>query len=153
MISVGAMTKFLPRLALAFAVAALLAPVAHVLELPNKLRLDGALWLAVQQNLYRGWGPVLGAPTELGALALSLILCAERGAQRWRLLGAGTYAAMIVVFFIFNAPVNAVVAGWTAATLPPDWQAFRLRWEAGHLLSAVLAGIGLAATIRAGRGD
>jgi hypothetical protein len=59
---------------------------------------------------------------------------------------------MIVVFFIFNAPVNAVVASWTAATLPPG-QAFRLRWEAGHALSAVLAGIGLAATIRAGRGD
>jgi hypothetical protein len=146
------MTKLLPRLALAFAVAALLTPLAHLLELPNKLRLDGALWLAVQQHLYRGWGPLLGAPTELGALALSLILCARRGA-RWRLVGVGAYATMIVVFFIFNAPVNAMTAGWTAETLPPDWQVFRLQWEAGHALSAVLAGIGLAATIRAGRGD
>jgi hypothetical protein len=50
MISVGAMTKFLHRLALAFAVAALLAPVAHLLELSNKLRLDGALWVAVVFN-------------------------------------------------------------------------------------------------------
>jgi hypothetical protein len=32
------------------------ATVAHVMELPNKLSLDGPLWLAVQQNLYRGWG-------------------------------------------------------------------------------------------------
>jgi hypothetical protein len=60
---------------------------------------------------------------------------------------------VIVVFFIFNAPVNAVVAGWTAATLLLDSQAFRLPWEAGHALSAELAGIGLAATIRAGHGD
>jgi hypothetical protein len=42
--------------------------MAHVLELPNKLALDGGLWLAVQQHLYRGWGPFLGGPAEIGAL-------------------------------------------------------------------------------------
>jgi len=36
------------------------ATVAHVMELPNKFSLDGLLWLAVQQNLYRGWGPFIG---------------------------------------------------------------------------------------------
>lgn len=36
------------------------ALTAHVLELPNKLSLDGPLWLAVQQHLYRGWGPYIG---------------------------------------------------------------------------------------------
>ncbi len=39
---------------LACASAAVLAPMAHLLELPNKLALDGPLWLAVQQHLYRG---------------------------------------------------------------------------------------------------
>jgi hypothetical protein len=42
------------------AILAALPPLAHVLELPNKLALDGELWLAVQQHLYRGWGPFLG---------------------------------------------------------------------------------------------
>ena len=52
-------------LALVVAVIALLAPAAHVLEMPNKLRIDGPLWLAVQQSLYRGWGPFVGGPAEI----------------------------------------------------------------------------------------
>jgi len=65
---------FFRGLALTFAVSAMHAPVAHLFEMPNKLRLDGPLWLAVQQNLYCGWGPFIGA-TELGALVLSVIAC------------------------------------------------------------------------------
>jgi hypothetical protein len=67
--------------ALVAAVLATLAPVAHVLELPNKLRLDGPLWLGVQQQLYRGWGPFIGAPTELAALTATLALFAAAGAM------------------------------------------------------------------------
>jgi len=52
--------QLLHQLNLLLAALATLAPLAHVLELPNKLRLDGPLWLAVQQQLYRGWGPFLG---------------------------------------------------------------------------------------------
>ena len=36
------------------------APIAHVLEMISKLTLDGALWLGVQQHLYRDWGRYLG---------------------------------------------------------------------------------------------
>lgn len=43
------------------------ATVAHVLELPNKFALDGPLWLAVQQSLYRGWGPFI-APFDVAAI-------------------------------------------------------------------------------------
>ena len=43
-------------------ILASLPPMAHVLEIPNKLALDGGLWLAVQQHLYPGWGPFLGGP-------------------------------------------------------------------------------------------
>ena len=49
------------------------APLAHVLEVPSKLTLDGALWLAIQQHLYRGWGTVFG-PVEIAALVLSGVL-------------------------------------------------------------------------------
>jgi hypothetical protein len=54
---------------LVLAAAAVLAPMAHVLELPSKLILDGPLWVTVQQHLYRGWGPVFGGPIEVAALA------------------------------------------------------------------------------------
>ncbi len=145
------MRIFLHYLCLAFAFAAPLAPIAHVLEMPNKLRLDGPLWLAVQQHLYNGWGPLLGAPSELGALALSLILCVDRAARRWRLLAAAAYATMLIAFFAQNAPVNAEIVRWTAATLPPSWPAARLQWETGHAVAAIFACVGLAATLRASR--
>jgi hypothetical protein len=56
---------------------------------------------------------------------------------------------MIVAFFAFNAPVNEAVRGWTPTTLPSDWPTYRLRWETGHALAALLAVIGLAAMVRA----
>ncbi|MDQ2804366.1 MAG: hypothetical protein M3Y41_17420 [Pseudomonadota bacterium] len=143
----------LRRVQLLLAALAVLPPAAHVLELPNKLALDGALWLAVQQHLYRGWGPAIGAPVEIGALATSIALAligrGHRAAARWSGLAATGYAGMIDAFFVFNAPVNHALGGWTAASLPSDWPLFRLRWEAGHAIAAILAIFALTAAIRA----
>ena len=139
--------------ALVTAVLATLAPMAHVLELPNKLRLDGPLWLAVQQQLYRGWGPFLGAPTEIAALTITAALLAigwrDVARRRALLVAAIAYVSMIVVFFVFNAPINAAVDAWTPASLPPDWPSYRLRWEIGHALAALFSFVGLIALVRA----
>ncbi len=44
------------------------------------------------------------------------------------------------------APVNAALNdGWTAATLPPDWAAWRLRWEIGHAIRALCLALGFVA--------
>lgn len=137
---------------LALAVAAVLTPTAHVLELPNKLALPGELWLAVQQQLYRGWGPVLGAPTELGALATSGVLAIRHrssAAARLFLAACLGYLGMLAAFFLLNAPVNAALSSWVPVTLPADWARYRLRWEVGHAAAAVLAWISLAALVRA----
>jgi hypothetical protein len=138
---------------LILAILALLPLLAHVLELPNKLALDGGLWLAVQQHLYRGWGPFLGGPAEIGALttAAALLFVRRLNSRTRRLTAIATaaYGAMIVAFFVFNAPVNEAVRGWTPTMLPSDWPAYRLRWETGHALAAVLAVVGLVAMIRA----
>src|SRR5690606_27876500 len=100
-------------LALVFAVWAVMAPSAHFLEMPNKLALDGPLWLAVQQSLYRGWGPLIGAPSEIGGLGLGLLLWLRgRHSGRLHALAALCYTLMLASFFIFNAPVNAAVNGW-----------------------------------------
>ena len=137
---------------LILAIVAVLPPLAHLLELPNKLVLDGSLWLAVQQHLYRGWGPFLGGPTEIGALATTLLLLVRRRrlgrTRRLTILAAAAYAGMLAAFFVFNEPVNAAVNAWTPATLPSNWANYRLRWEAGHALAAVFSLIGLMALIR-----
>ena len=145
--------KAVRKLYVLIAALAVLAPAAHVLELPNKLALDGALWLAVQQHLYRGWGPFIGAPLEIGALVLSVVvavLCRrDRRVARAAVVGAAAYAGMIATFFVFNAPVNGVVSHVTIANLPPDWPLLRRQWETGHCIAALLGVVGLAAAIRA----
>lgn len=139
---------------LILAILATVAPMAHVLELPNKLVLDGPLWLAVQQHLYRGWGPLLGGPAEIGALATTLVLLVvfqgKDRRTRWLFaLAAAAYALMLVSFFALNNPVNIAVSTWTPATLPSDWSNYRLRWEVGHALAALMSAVGLAALGRA----
>lgn len=138
---------------LVLAALAILAPIAHVLELPNKLALDGPLWVAVQQQLYRGWGPILGGPIEIAALASTVALLIVRRRSRrtaqptW--LAAAAYAAMIATFFPFNSPVNTAVNAWTPSSLPPDWPSYRMQWEAGHALAALLSVVALSALFRA----
>jgi hypothetical protein len=117
------------------------ALTAHVLELPNKLALEGPLWLAIQQHLYRGWGAVIG-PFEVAAMVSTWALVLREGARptlfRPTLLAAMLLSAALAAFFTLNAPVNAALAAWTPSTLPPGWPAYRLRWEAGHALSFAL---------------
>ncbi len=113
---------------------------AHVLEIPGKLQLDGAQWLMVQHHLYVGFGTV-GAAIEVLAIMLAWVLA-------WHLRGrAGSGAALaaavatsigLIEWALVVAPMNARLNGWTAATLPPDWNAVRNRWEAGHAVQAVL---------------
>ncbi|HZP42751.1 MAG TPA: DUF1772 domain-containing protein [Candidatus Binatia bacterium] len=129
------------RAVLACALVDLAALLAHVLELPNKLGLPGPLWLAVQQRLYRGWGPVLG-PFEVAALAGAWLLAALVGrrspAFARMLLAALCLTAALALFFAVVRPVNLALAGWTPATLPADWPRWRLRWEVGHAARAAL---------------
>jgi uncharacterized membrane protein len=135
------------------AAVAVLAPMAHVLELPNKLALDGQLWVAVQQHLYRGWGPIIGGPVEFAALVTSVALLVmrrrDRRTARFTLAAAVAYGAMIVTFFVFNDPVNAALNTWTPESFPVDWQAYRTQWEMGHALAAFFSLFALAAILRA----
>ena len=125
---------------------------AHALELPNKLTLTGPLWLAVQQNLYRGWGPFIG-PFEVTAIIASWILSYLAGKRRpifgLALIASCVLTGALAVFFVLNAPVNAAFASWTPATLPSDWSNYRLRWELGHAISYVLVLVAFVALLRA----
>jgi len=114
---------------------------AHVAELPGKLRLSGPDWLKVQHNLYIGFGPfaVVVEPLTIG-LAWGLVLTLWR--QRMR-FGPEFAAALcvtigLIVWALVVSPVNGALDGWTAATLPPDWAAWRNRWEIGHAIHAAL---------------
>ncbi len=133
------MQKALAGINLVLAFVAVLPLAAHLLELPAKLSLDGPMWLAVQQRLYRGWGPIFG-PIEIAALATTAWLYFISPAQRRLYLIAGfCFTLMLGCFFVFNDPVNKAVLGWTVSTLPADWPSYRTRWETGHALAALLS--------------
>lgn len=128
------------------------ALTAHVLELPNKLGLDGPLWLAIQQNLYRGWGPFIG-PFEVTAIVSTWVLVGlirdNASSRRWTLLAAILLSTALGIFFGLNQPVNQAFAVWTPATLPSDWPSYRLRWEIGHAVGFLLVLIAFVALLRA----
>ena len=148
------MFVYLRNASLVLAFVATTAPLAHVLEMISKLTLDGPLWLAIQQNLYRGWGAVFG-PVEILALAaasaLFVLSRADRTMRNHYLVAALCYAGMLASFFAFNNLVNLALNGWTAASLPPYWRDYRLHWEIGHLIAAILSVIAFVAQLRAWR--
>lgn len=146
------MFSILRNVSLVLAFIATTAPLAHVLEMVSKLTLDGPLWLAIQQNLYRGWGLLFG-PVEilslLAAGALFLFTREDKSLRRYYLIAALCYAGMLASFFAFNNLVNLALNGWTPQTLPPYWRDYRLHWEIGHLITAILSLIAFVAQLRA----
>ena len=114
--------------------------LSHVLQAPGSLNLDGPEWLAVQHTFYGGFAVVGGAAEIIGlasTVAVAVLTRGDRLGRRVTLLAAACFAATLVAFAVGNAPVNAQVSAWTAATLPPDWTAARARWETAHAASAV----------------
>ena len=123
---------------------------AHVLEIPGKLPLDGPGWLTVQQHLYVAFAPA-GAIGEIAAILLSWFLFFRLRRSPGRspaAIAALCLTAALVLWFIIVAPVNGRLNGWTAASLPADWQDVRNRWEAGHAVAALLYGVAIALLTR-----
>ena len=123
---------------------------AHVMEVPGKLRMDGPTWLIVQQNLYIGFGPAAAVMEPLGILftwILVFMLRGHRPAFRLVLLAAVSTTTGLVVWALVVSPMNALLDGWTPATLPPDWTACRDQWELGHAIHAALFGAALCALL------
>jgi hypothetical protein len=123
---------------------------AHVLELPQKLQYDAAMYAAVNTTLYRAFA-IVGGIYQLGSIILALVLTVlvrARGSSfRWTLAGALLLAAAFVVWLTVVQPVNARVfdAIHTApASVPMLWMRLRLRWEGGHAAGFVLQLVGFA---------
>ena len=138
----------LRALALLLTTVSLAGGLAHLLELPHKIRMDRQTYLTVQQ-MYRGWA-FLGVAV-LGALASILLLLARVGGNHGDaiplLIAAVAIGLSLAVFFAFTYPANRVTANWTR--LPEHWQRLRSRWEYSHAVNAGLYFIALLALILA----
>jgi hypothetical protein len=137
------MIAFVSVLLTAFVMA---AAIAHLLELPAKMQLNGSDYLTVQQ-IYRSWallGIVIYAALS-AILVLAALVRTQRRAQRLVVAAILCIVAAQIVFWAFTYPVNQVTNNWTL--LPEDWQQLRVRWEFSHAAGAVLQFSALAALV------
>jgi hypothetical protein len=122
--------------------------LTHVLQDPGSRGLNGAEWLRVQHTFYGGFA-VVGGIGEIGGLITSGVLGALLAVRHNMAGGVRSIIAALCLlgtllsYFFGNRPVNTLVAGWTPATLPPDWTAYRDMWETAHAISAVLSAAAL----------
>ena|SRR5579859_10274 len=132
----------------------------HVLEMPVKMNVPGPAWLSFQQTLYPAF-TILGEPIELCAVLAAIVLVyltrrdnARRHDGGWFGLPFAAAALLAISFFgIWLGlvyPVNARMASWTAASMPPDWPRWRDQWEisqAARFILQFLAFYALASSI------
>jgi anthrone oxygenase-like protein len=135
---------------LLFAALSLTMESAHVLELPQKLRYDAAMYAAVNTTLYRGFA-IVGGIYQVGSIILAFVLTVlvrKRGPSfGWTLAGALLLAAAFVVFLAVVQPVNAQVFDAIRnepGSVPALWMQLRFRWEGGHAAGFVIQVAGFA---------
>ena len=137
------LVRFLALLLVALALAPALA---HLMELPNKIRLPGEQYLTVQQ-WYRGWNRlgIIVIAALVSTLALTLMVRGRDGEFAWALAACVFIALTQVVFWAFTFPVNRKTSNWTL--MPQNWDALRHRWEYSHAASAALTLLALVCLI------
>jgi Domain of unknown function (DUF1772) len=131
--------------------------LAHLLELPGKLRLAKEQYLAVQAIYYPGF-TYGGAAEPIGIIVTAVLALAARESSSFWLLTASCAAmvAMQAIYWIWIQPVNNVwlkdtkLEGASGAFMgigklrspgagTTDWTDLRNRWEFAHAARAGLA--------------
>ena len=138
------MNKILQLVAILFTAVAMAGGWAHLLELPNKMRLTRDDYLTVQQ-IYRGW-ELLGIAVVGALISTAVLTVLQRGtgASFYFALAATLCIALsLLVFFSVTFPANKATQNWTV--LPEGWEALRRRWEYSHATGALLYFVALAA--------
>jgi hypothetical protein len=105
---------------------------SQMVEGLGRSELVSAVWLAVQQVLYSGFGLVSGT-LEIGALVTTVVVAGMVRHRPRTLALAGVaiacLAVMIVVHFVGLSPLASEVGGWTPQTMPANWPEYRNRWD------------------------
>ncbi|MBD2200140.1 MULTISPECIES: DUF1772 domain-containing protein [Calothrix] len=126
---------------------------AHALELPAKMQYDGALYVTIQNSLYRYFGaPGPGAFITVGAvlwaIALTVLVRKRQAAFWWTLAGTVClFIAFPLIYFLRIEPVNTVIEQANAGSLPSNWQQLRNQWEYAHTTNFGLSLAGLSTIV------
>jgi uncharacterized membrane protein len=122
--------------------------MAHLLELPQRIKFDQQLWVKVTvfENVYRLFGSV-GAAFEVTAILTAMVLAflvRRRGSTFYWTLGGVIFLVLAFMSWImFVAPINAEFAKWLTNPIPADWARYRNQWEYAHAVNAFIKIIAL----------
>jgi uncharacterized membrane protein len=89
---------------------------------------------------------VLMPAAVLSAIVLCVVVFRRRHTRGTLFAGAALVSMIIamIVTLAVNVPIDRQIQSWTTATLPPDWNAIRDRWESYHGLRTLVSLVGLA---------
>jgi len=127
---------------------AMTAAVAHLMELPAKMKYEPPLYVRLHRTLYWNFGKAAGPAESLAVATTAALAWRERqrqpGSRRgpWAAVAAGCLVAAHGIFWSVVQPVNVEMVRWPLQEIPQDWTRWRDRWEYGH---AVRAGLIMAA--------
>jgi hypothetical protein len=131
------------------AALALAPPLAHVLELPGKLRLARESYLKVQSIYTPGFALAGWSEAVMVPVLLLLLLITPLGSVAFWLTAAALacFALMQLIFWVVVNPVNKYWLAPDRYDSAPRWPRVRDRWEYGHAARAALALSGLIALL------
>jgi hypothetical protein len=113
--------------------------------------LTPATFVEVGHVMIEGYGPIMSVlmPVTLLATLAAGALTYKRNRLAGLLVLVGLACVLVATAttLIVNVPIDEMMAGWTASTLPPDWTQIRDRWEAYHTARTFVTLGGLAATL------
>jgi hypothetical protein len=127
---------------------AMTAAVAHLMELPAKMRYEPSLYVRLHRTLYPNFGKAAGPAEALAVAAASALAWStwqRDGSFRLTATAAGCLTAAHVIFWSVVQPVNVEMMRWRLDAIPPDWTHWRDRWELGHAVRAGLVTAALGA--------
>jgi hypothetical protein len=127
--------RYLPFTAIILTALSLIAPGAHLFELPNKIGMSQDQYFMVQ-DIYQGW-LLVGFALPAAILANGALAVAADGTARWLAFAASILiVASLIIFFAWTQPANAATANWTVR--PDNWEHHRRVWEYSHAVNAAL---------------
>jgi uncharacterized membrane protein len=120
---------------------------------------DAATFLADGQHMIENLGTIMAvlmiSAVVIGLVVVLLLFRSRSPIAAWLAVAALLLMiAVLVITVAVEVPIDNMIATWTDATLPQDWQDIRARWAAFHTLrtfvslGAVAAAVGAALTFR-----
>jgi uncharacterized membrane protein len=120
---------------------------------------DARTFLADGQHMIENLGTTMAvlmiSTVVLGLIVVVLLFRVGSVVAGWlALAGLLLMIAVLVITLAIEVPIDNLIANWSEATLPADWQEIRARWAAFHTLrtflalGAVAAAVGAALLVR-----